>query len=494
MSKYKITREFHRTDEYQKKIAKGIGLFGYNPSIKRYSDKTKIQSPLIRYSLDEITRWLQNPTGNEQQLRDLSNYLYNTHPTYKLIVRYISLLPTYAYTVIPDTSSGNVDKIKKNFYDVVKYIDKLNLKFELQKASLIAYKNDIFFGYEMETKDSYFMFPLDNKYCKISSIENGIYYFAFDFSYFDTYPNELTLYPEEFQVKYHLYKINRDMRWQDIEPSKSVCFKTNMDVQYPLPLFAGMFPSIYELEEYKRIKKDRAKNDNYLLLHQKIPMDEKNPDLNKFLIDLDLAAQFHQNASTNLPDGIELVTSPMELTAVKTEKTKNDQNYVDEALKEVYNDGGISQFLFNSDKNTSVGLSKSVNTDEQLAFALLRQMETWMNNKLRRKFKNVKFEFLNATIFNSKDLADQYLSMAQYGIPVKLEIASLLGMSPLDVINKAKLENEILGINDLFIPLQSAHTQSNKDGKGRPTISEDERADTTQTGIDNDSNNRRNEG
>ena len=494
MTKFKISREYHRTDEFTKKIAKGIGMFGYNPSIKRYSDKTKIQSPLIRYSLDEITRWLQNPTGNEQQLRDLSNYLYNTHPTYKLIVRYISLLPTYAYSVIPDTSSGNVDKIKKNYMEVLKYIEKLNLKFELQKASLIAYKNDIFFGYEMETKDSYFIFPLDNRYCRISSIENGVYYFAFDFTYFDTFPNELQLFPEEFQIKYQLYKMNNTLRWQDIEPSNSVCFKTNVDVQYPLPLFAGMFPSIYELEEYKRIKKDRAKNDNYLLLHQRIPMDEKNPDLNKFLIDLDLAAQFHQNASSNLPDGIELVTSPMELSAVKTEKSKNDQDYVNDALREVYNDGGISQFLFNSDKNTSVGLSKSVNTDEQLAFALLRQMETWMNNKLRRKFKNVKFEFINATIFNTKELTDQYLSLAQYGIPVKLEIASLIGLSPLDVVNKAKLENDILGLTDLFVPLQSSHTQSGDSERGRPTTAEDERADSTQNGIDNDTNNRRTEG
>lgn len=492
MTKYKINRGYHLTEEYKKKLAKGIGLFGYNPSIKRYSDSTKIQSPLIRYSLDEITRWLQNPAGSEQKLRDLSNYLYNTHPTYRLIVRYVALLPTYAYSVVPDTSSGNADKIRKSYIEVLKYIEKLNLKFELQKASIIAYKNDIFFGYEMETKDSYFIFPLDNKYCRISSIENGVYYFDFDFSYFDMFNSELSLYPEEFQTKYNLYKINRNLRWQEIDTSKSVCFKTNMDVQYPLPIFAGMFPSIYELEEYKRIKKDRAKNDNYLLLHQKIPMDERNPDLNKFLIDLDLAAQFHQNASSNLPDGIELVTSPMELTAVKTEKTKNDQDYVNDALREVYNDGGISQFLFNSDKNTSIGLSKSVNTDEQLAFALLRQMETWVNNKLKRKFKNVKLNFLNSTIFNTKDLTDQYLNLAQYGFPVKLEIASLIGMSPLDVVNKAKLENDILGLNDLFVPLQSSHTQSGE--SGRPSKSEDERSDSTQVTVDNDSDNRRTEG
>lgn len=489
---------YNQTEEFQAKVVHAMKNFSYSPSSKKFSSKTKIQSPLVKYSLDDINRWLQSPIQFEENLRKLSNYLYDTHPTYKLIVRYMALLPAYAWSLTIDTSSGKKEKIKKDYLKVLNYIEKLNLKYELMKASIVAYKNDFFFGYELEANNSYFIMPLDNKYCKISSIEDGIYNFAFNFQYFNVYADELNLYPHEFKVKYNKYKEDKDNPWIELDSKKTVCFKTNIDTMYPLPMFSGMFPSLYELEEYKKMKKDRTKNENYLLLHQRIPMDEKNPDLNKFLIDLELASYFHSQASENLPDGIEIVTSPMELTAVKTEKTKNDNDYVTEAMREVYNDGGISQFLFNSDKNTSIGLSKSIMTDEELAFSLLRQMETWMNRKLKQKFPSLKlkFSFLNVTIFNQKDVAEMYLKQAQYGLPVKLEIAATMGFTPLDVINKATIENDILGLHELFIPLMSSHTQSgNAESKGgAPTKSDDELSDSGQVNRDANTDDRRTNG
>lgn len=486
---------YYMTEEYKQSYIKSRNTYAYNPTRKRYSDKTKIQSPMIRYSLDDINRWLQNPVQYEEQLRTLSNYLYDTNPTYKIVVRYMALLPTYAWTLTLDTSSGNKDKIKKNYIKALQQVDKMNLKYELMKASLIAYKNDYFFGYEIENKDSYFIMSLDNKYCQVSSIENGVYNFAYDFSYFDKFSHELPLYPEEFRIKYRMYKDNIAEKWIELDSMKTVCFKTNIDSRYALPMFSGMFPSLYDLEQYKQMKKDRAENENYLLLHQKVPMDEKSGEINKILLDADLMNFFHQAASENLPDGIDVITSPMEITAVKTEKSKNDNDYVMEAMREVYNDGGISQFLFNSDKNTSIGLSKSVNTDEELAFALLRQMETWVNRKLNQLFPSFKlsFKFLNVTIFNQKDVAEQYLKQAQFGMPVVSDIMATIGYSGLDLINKATLENNILGLHDILRPLASSHTQTNDEG-GRPQASDDSIGDAGIKTRDNNSNERRVEG
>ena len=490
MTKYVLKKDssplsYNQTEEFKK---------AYNTSKKKI-DADKIKSPLIRYNLDDINRWLQNPVQFEDKLRKLSNFLYDTHPTYRLIVRYMALLPQYSWTLTVDTSSGNKKNIKEDYIKVLTQIDKMNLRYEMIKASLIGYKNDYFYGYEIETKDDYFILPLDNTYCRPSSIEGGIYNYSFNFTYFDANKEELDNYPPEFKRKYQQYKDTKE-NWIEIDSDKSVCFKVNIESDYALPIFSAMFPSIYDLEEYKELKKTRAKNENYLLLHQLIPIDDHSPDLNKFLIDLDLAAYFHEAASENLPDGIEVVTSPMQLTAVKTEKSKNDNDYVLEAMREVYNDGGISQFLFNSDKNTSTGLSKSINTDEELAFSLLRQMETWVNRKLKLMFPSIKskFSFLDVTIFNRNDVMESLLKQAQYGLPVKLEIMSVgLNMSPLDVMNKISIENDILGLQDLLIPLVSSHTQSG-DGttqNGRPTKSEDKLGESGQQTRDNDSNAKR---
>lgn len=502
-NKFKLNRQkisYYNTKEYHDKNRAIINGMEFTTTYasrgrakKEYTDKDKPKSPVAKFDLDRITQWLQSPQKYEKELRTLSMYLYDTHPTYKVIVRYIALLPLYNWTLNIDTSTGTKKQIQKNFLKAAQYLNLIVDDFEYKKLSLQAYKKDIYYGYEIESNDGYFILELDNDFCRVSSIEDGVYNFAFNFSYFDSRKEELDTYPLEFQMKHKLYLGNKSLyTWQELDSKNTICIKTNPETRYALPMFSGMFTSIYDLEYYKKLKKDRTRNENYLLLHQKIPMDDKEP--NKFLLGLDHASSFHQMASENLPDGIELVTSPMDLTAVKTEKSKNDNDFVMEAMREVYNDGGISQFLFNSDKNTSIGLAKSVNTDEQIAFFLLSQFEKHINRKLKFKFPSLKlkFQFLNMTRFNEEDVQKQYLTLAQNGVPVKFELASSAGLSPLDVLNKVKLENDIFGLHDLFIPLKTSHTMTNEDNEGgRPTKDDDEASDSTVTNRDNDRDDRK---
>ena len=56
---------------------------------------------------------------------------------------------------------------------------------ELAKIYKTCVLEDIFFGYEIEDKDNYFMLKLDPKYCKLVGISDGMYTYAFNLSYFD---------------------------------------------------------------------------------------------------------------------------------------------------------------------------------------------------------------------------------------------------------------------------------------------------------------------
>lgn len=49
----------------------------------------------------------------------------------------------------------------------------MNLKHELAKIYKTCVLEDIFFGYEIEDKDNYFMLKLDPKYCKLVGISDG---------------------------------------------------------------------------------------------------------------------------------------------------------------------------------------------------------------------------------------------------------------------------------------------------------------------------------
>ncbi|MFS0643685.1 hypothetical protein [Siminovitchia sp. 179-K 8D1 HS] len=460
--------------------------------------ESKRNSAISKFDANQVAAWLQNPSRYEKQLRQLSNYFYNVSSHYKRIIWYLALLPTYAYVLEPMEMPNKLNKEKylKAYLKNLQEIEKMNLSHELINVSKIAYKEDTFYGYIYESKDSFFFHKLNPDYCKISSIEDGVFNFAFDFSYFDR-NNELESYPDEFKRKYNTYKSTKE-KWIEIDSDKSACFKVNEEIlEYDLPPFNTMFESIFDLDEYKKIKKAKAKIDNFLLLTQKIPMDEKNPDLNKFLIDLDLAMKFHGMISDSLPDGVGLATSPMEITATRMEKSKSDTDTIAQAQREVYTDAGVSQFIFNSDKNTSIGLSKSIIADEQIAFSFLRQVERWINRRLKKMPGQYKFQlkFLDQTVFNRTEMTDLYLKAAQASMPVINELGASLGMSPLDLYNKAQLENEVLGLHDMLKPLASSHTQSKGDvDKGRPVKDDDEVADSTQVTRDRDADNRKVDG
>ncbi len=487
----KLTKELSQTELFEQQIK----LFKTAVNRMNYTDKKKKQS-VINYDIDTINKWMNNPVQYDQQLRTLSQYFYNVSSLYKLIVRYMALMPTYSYTVVPTDMPEKVDKakLKKQYMKTLSYIDRLNLKHEMIKAMIISFREDAFFGYEHESKDSYFIQQLDAKYCRISSIEDGVYNFAFDFAYFDSNRDELEFFPKEFKTKYNTFKANKE-RWIELDANKTVCFKVNSDFLYNLPPFATMFQSIVDLDEYKAIKKARAKNDNFMAFIQKIPLDEKNPDINKFLIDLDLAMTFHNMASDTLPEGVGVITSPMDIEAVKTEKGKTDSDLVSEAYREAFKDAGVSEFLFNSDKNTSVGLAKSINTDEQVVFAMLRQIERWVNRKLKNLSGVYKFKInmLDITVFNRDEQHKKYLESAQYGIPVVLEIGATLGLTPLDFMNKVTLESDILGLTDILKPLQSSFNKLDDEG-GRPAKSDSEISDSGQKNKDKGSDVKRKEG
>lgn len=450
-------------------------------------------SVLSKFDSKQVANFLQNPQKHEKQLRQLSNYLYNVSSQYRQIVRHFATLPTYDYTlnIVEMPSKPNVDKITKAYQKAAQYVDKLNLTHEMSKVLKVAFKEDVYYGYEHESKDSYFIQQLSADYCQISSIEDGAFNFAFDFSYFDKYSAELELYPDEFRIKYAIYNLNKQTnRWLELDSNKTICVKVNEEiVSYALPPFNTVFESIFDLDEYKKIKKAKAKMDNFLLLAQQIPMDDKANDIDVFKISLETAMMFHNQLSESVPDGVGAVTSPMELNAIRMEKSTSDMDTIAQAQREVYTDSSISQYLFNSDKNTSVGISKSIMADENVLYSTLNQIERWVNRKLKRQQGVTKFyiKFLDMTNFSREETFNRYLKAAQFGAPVKMEMVASLGLSPLEILNKATLENEIFKLQDLFIPLQSSHTQNgdNSEGNGRPKSSENNISDSRQVDLDN---------
>lgn len=434
-----------------------------------------------KYSKEQIIGFLENPKNSVNQLRQLSQYLYNVSPNYKRLIQYFAGMLRFDYIVEPydlDIDKVNIDTFKRQYLKTLKMLEIMNLPHEFTKILKHSFKEDVFYGYEYMTDDSYFIQRLSPELCKITSIEDGVYNFAFDFSYFKK-DSDAQKYPKEFQDKYKLYLKDRsNNRWQELDSNNTICHKINEEIDFPMPPFSSVFESVYDIDEAKRMRRVKTKIDNYMILTQKIPINDKVNEPNQFLIDLDTAIAFHNKATQSLPEEVGLVTSPMPIEAIKLERKNVDVDTVAKAERDYYNAAGISQFLFNAEKVSGTGLNKSITTDEQIALMCLQQFERWINRKLKYINKTYKFrvKFLETTRFNVDTVRDGLLKSAQYGMPVKSALAATLGITPSSLMNMTFLENTVLDLPNNLIPLSSSHTTS---GNATSTVGAPKKSDAT---------------
>lgn len=449
-----------------------------------------------KYKKEDIIKFLGNAQKYEKDLRNVSRFLYINSAHYKRLINYFSNLSLFYYDLKPsniiDVSKINKNELLKEYYKLCNRVQNMNLSHEFSKILTIAFKEDVFYGYEYENDISYLIKQLNPNYCHISSNEDGIYNFQFDFSYFDTRLDKLNEYGKEFKKKYKKYKKNRNFKYQELNSERTICIKINEEIEYPIPPFSSIFEEIYDINDYKLLKKAKEEIGNYQLLSMKIPMDKDNAD--SPMLSYDTAKGFYGQAIQSLPDQVGMILSPMDIGSIKFERDKANSDKVIEAEDSFWSGAGVNGNLFNSKGNSGSVVDLSIKTDEAIVFKVLKQCSRWLNRKIKymeNKY-TYKFSFLDVTVNNREKIVDQHLKLAQYGIPVKTKLCSLVGMSMTEMITNTWLENDVLKLHENWLPLNSSHTQTDSEANGRPKKESDqitESGEQTRKNGDNDNKN-----
>lgn len=427
--------------------------------------KSRVTSRLVNYSREDIIRFIETPEKYQLQLRDVSKKLYSASPHYRRAVNYFAKLLRFDYIVEPvriNIEKINVDTFKNQYIKVCDFLSIMNIKHEFMKVLTVAFKEDCYFGYEHRTKDSFFFQRLNGDYCRISSIEDGVYNFAFDFTYFNRYPEQLKLFPNEFRVKYKRFMKDSELRYQELDPKKTICIKVNEDTDTIIPPLSSVFESVYELNDYKKLRKASKQIGAYKLLTMKVPMMTKREEVNGFLVDYNTMMEFHNRSAESVPEEIGIITVPFDVDSVDFSSNVKDEDSVGDAENELWGEIGVSKLLFNSNDSSSVGLAKSITTDETIVFAVARQIERWINRRLSYEFKNLKFKIciLDTTIFNWETVYEKAINGATHGLPTKSMACASLGLNPSSVLNMSFLENDVLELPKILVPLASTYTMS----------------------------------
>lgn len=449
-----------------------------------------------KYSKEQVVTYIANPVTYEKQLRDMSRYLFNISCQYRRLIQYFANMLTYAYILYPlnlDSKDVDEDKFYKQYLKAKESVDVMNIRHEFAKILNVAFTEDVFYGYINETSGNFMIQQLNPEYCKIDSVVDGVYSFSWNSSYFNGKEALLAFYDPEFTTAYNAYKEDSAKRWAELDPKRSICIKINETNLTPIPPFVSLFSALADIEDYRAITKNASEISNYKALSLKMPVDsDGNLQLPK-----SLCIEFYNALLDVLPENIGAFLTPMEVSDWSFEKSGglSDTDLVAKAEDAFFRSSGTNGLLFGSGSDpTSSALQMSIKSDEEICFRVLRQLERWVNGRLKSISGNVKFQinFLDVTIFNRQEMNDMYMKLGQYGMPVRMAIAATADFTPGMTEGMSYLENVLLKLSDNEIPLKSSNVQSG-DEAGRPTNKSKGKAltDSGEKTKENDSNENR---
>ncbi len=503
-----MTRKITTVQDVPEKKHSDVGVSSEFPFVARVPERFSALNKLILrdlngtntspsfylYTKDEIASYLKNPYQYEKNLRNAVIYLYGASSHFRRLIQYFVSLSDLSYVVSPfriDTATTKPQTIKRNYRKVLNLLSSMDVKNQFEKILTVCMREDIFYGTIWETTDSIIIQQLPSDYCAVSVIEDNVLNVSFDFSYFRSYPDNLLLYPPEFQTKFSLYEKDvAKMKWQELDSPTSFAIKCNKDVlNYAMPPFAGILREIYDLEDYKALKLTKTELENYALLVMTLGVDSDG----NWQMDLGKAQEFYHNLDDIVPEEIGTVLSPMPINKISFERSHTgDTNTIADATSNLFKAAGVSELMFNSDKASSNALLLSIKADQAMTYSIVKSIECMVNRFVKGHSygKYFKVTFLDCSPFNRKEIGDQYLKACQYGMPMVSYYCASQGLlqDEMDCMNF--LEDNVLGIKARFKPLQSSSTQSassETDGEvGRPTAEIDELSDSGEQSQERD--------
>lgn len=443
--------------------------------ITRDLNNSKRSPTFSRYSKGDISNFLSNPYRYEKELRSAVIYMYGASPHFKRLIQYFVGLTDLSYVVEPykvDIKKSNLKTLSNNYRKTLALLSAMEIKSQFPKILTVCLREDVFFGTIRATADSVIIQQLPSDYCAIEAIENNVLNVSFNFSYFSSREEMLDYYSDEFKMKYEMYKKDRKRKWIELDSPTSFAIKCNSDIlDYAIPPFASILREIYDIEDYKRLKLTRTEIENYAMISMRIP----TGDDGEYLINYDEAKKFWRNLENVLPDEIGSVLTPMDIDKTDFNNANNkDVDNIAAAEQNLFTAAGVSSLLFNNEKASANALMLSIKADQTITYGIVKSIETALNRYLHSLSyaKNYKISFLDVSPYNRKEMGDAYLKAASYGLPTISMYASTVGLGQAELDGMSMLETQLLGLQDMFLPLMNSAQMSSGDVNSDPDKSE----------------------
>ena len=431
---------------------------------------------------DTIDKMLKSPYENYKQLQSCSRLFMTKEGIYFRLIKALSTILTYDCVLYPLIDPSQVKKNKKKIQESYSlaslYIEKLKIK-----QNAIRFCEDFLidgeaYYYKIEDSSGIIYQKIDNEYCLPYQCINDVWKYVIDCSKLVSVQN-LNIYPMEIQKAIEEFKINKDsdkfILKQYYLVKEGFCFTTLDKARHNIPPFSFLFSDLISLEDKKELKDKIDRINNTKMIHNKI--DTSNPET---MVDPSVAKKYNQAVKNNLnarnlEDGIFTITNPFEAQILNLNtKDSSTEHLVPSSVSRVFSDAGISEMLFNSGTSTE-GLKKSFQITASLMVNMfLHRYEAYINYELKNSRTSITMicKILD-TNQDNKDSVNKNAKDSLASGGSRLHYLATCGYTPLEGMNLLSMEQS-MGIDKLFVPIQTSYTQSgkNSDKKGKPSSEE----------------------
>ena len=424
------------------------------------------------FTKEEIKRIVEQ--GNPIERAALSEYFFATNGLYKRIIIHYATFLTYAWILVPyikdRRKQGEIKdkKVAATYYDSADFCTNFQIQ---RKCTLFA--KDIFvkggyYGLIIDNGQDVVIQDLPFDFCR-SRFKNAqdVDIIEFSMEFFDKIRDDklreeiLDTYPRFIRKAYKAYKNNNGEKWIFIPANQGIyfCFFEER------PFFLDLIPLLDDLEDYKEIDKERNMQALKRILVQQIPIDGS-----RLVFEPDEAEAMHEGSVNMLGynEDTDVLTTYADVDLLDMSSTDDEKTEIVDIQDLIYSCAGLSKELFFA--TTEAGLDYSIKNDLAMMMILGQRFGHFFTALLNYKFENKKVKFkliiLPLSYYNADDYESMSKELAAFGYAFLPPILST-GLDQTDLVALKSLENDLLNLDEVLKPLQSAYTQSGK-AQGQP--------------------------
>ena len=442
------------------------------------------------YSLEEVDKIIAS--SNLESHKKLSRNYFMKDGFYRRIILHYATILTYSGLLIPNPKFGkklSTPHIQKRYYSAMDYVDN-NFTSELfVNWSIRALVDGAYYGLVTDlSKDNFVLLELPSCYCRnIFKDINGRNIVELDVTYFNSILDEedrrqaLSVYPKFIGKHYHAFKKGLvESKWVKIPTEIGFCFTLTNDAR---PLFLNVIPATIQYDSAVDTERERDLEEIRKIIVQKVP----HLNDGTLLFEPEEAAEMHAGAVEMMKGNknVSILTTYTDVDSIIS-KTSADtvSNGITTMKQNIYSEAGASGEIFSPSGVQAI--NTSITNDAALMMILADKYSSFITYILNDLFSNgnisFKYKILPINHYQRSDYLTDALKMAQSGYSWLLPNAAM-GMSQKELINIKELENEVLGLKEILIPLSSSYTQSSEGGAtdegGAPEKKTEEKSEKT---------------